>query len=655
MKTKTNNQPEITILVATCNRPEMLKKCLESLVFQKTKTKYEIIVLDQSDSTRQIYSFSENAPVKIVSCDFQNKSKALNIGIKKALADYIAIIDDDCIAEKGWIENIYKSLKKEGGNAIVTGRVIAGKREENSVISRLHDDIEAKMIFQKNIITPIFKLSGCNFGFHKSVYEVVGAFDENFGPGSRFKSSDDNEWSYRALNLGYQIIYLPNAIVIHHSWRNAKEDIKLLKDYGYAAGAFFKLIFRNSKIDFIYHTTLLWLWLFKAIVFSFNAHEIKGHIYYGISFLKGFLDCKQHYFNRFFDCIFLASPGQYIGGAERYTQNIATKLKKRFKVIIAVSHNKRFYLECKNIGPAIYLGNTLWEASRRLLYFLKSAKVKVLFSNGYHSSYLVFLVKEWNLFKSVNGCRFVDIKHGWITTNFAEQVKTFLDKLIALFFHTIIVVNPSMKRKLWFINKKKIIFIPSAIQVTNKVIVKNLKANQINILLIGRLSKEKRFDLVIKALSYLHKNLWKLTIVGDGPEMNNLKQLISLYELNDKVNFVGYQANTTSFYKGGDLLIISSINEGCPLVALEAMSFGVLVLSTRVGYMTTLLDKKRGFLIDINTNSLELSKIIRKITKLDHRKKEKIIKNAHLFVHKNHNIINNVKLFEDLINGDDKV
>ncbi|PIP86727.1 MAG: hypothetical protein COV70_01040 [Parcubacteria group bacterium CG11_big_fil_rev_8_21_14_0_20_39_22] len=647
---RTNKQAQISVLIATCNRPEMLKVCVESLLIQKTAIPYEIIILDQSDFEKLIALPSNKAAVRVTACDFKNKSRALNLGVELASADLLAVIDDDCIADKYWIDSLYKALRKEGRNFIVTGRVIAGDKESDAISSRLYDTLNERTIFKKNKITPIFKLSGCNFGFHKNTYKEIGRFNENLGPGSAFKSSDDNEWSYRALQLGFQIVYTPEAVIAHRSWRSAKEDISLMKDYGYAAGAFFKLIFKTSKLDFLYHSTQLWWWLLKTILFSFKGHEIKGYIYYGLFFFRGFLS-YHHHPNRFYDYIFVLSPGKYIGGAERYVQNIVKAMRKqnKLKIIVAISHNWEFYLECKNTVPSLYLGDTLNKSSAKFSHFLKDTRATVVVSNGYHSSYLIFLTKLKSFFQR-GGSKFIDIKHGWITTNFSERFETFLDRLISIFYDFVILVNPSMERSLWLVSKKKLIFIPSAISVEKDIIrTRSNKSNPLKVLLIGRLAEEKRFRLVIEALSYIPKDIWQLTVVGDGPMSDSLRNITVQKNIQDRVNFTGYQESVAQFYQDAELLVISSINEGCPLVALEAMAHGVLVLSTEVGYLSTLLDYNRGFLMDVNTTILELSKKIKEVAALDCKQRNQMINEAQLFVYENHNIERNIEIFERLI------
>ena len=119
-------------------------------------------------------------------------------------------------------------------------------------------------------------------------------------------------------------------------------------------------------------------------------------------------------------------------------------------------------------------------------------------------------------------------------------------------------------------------------------------------------------------------------------------------DIHDRVNFTGYQKDVTQFYQDADLLIISSSNEGCPLVALEAMAHGVLVLSTNVGYMPTLLNNNRGFLVDANIAVPELSKKIKEVAVLNHRQRNQMISKARFFVYENHNLDRNIEFFKSL-------
>src|SRR5680860_1555875 len=223
VKCKIEDPLSLSVLVATCDRSDLIVRCLESIYSQEIKPQ-EVIVLDQSDDPRNTAQLCSQFGFSHIKLSEKNKSNAINLGMSLSCSNYVAVIDDDCIAQKDWIKTIIVSLTIHP-DSIITGRVIAGGIEPNAVRSRLDDSLDKPKSYKKNIITPIFIFSGCNFILRKEIFQHVGLFDLRLGPGSKFLSSDDNEWSYRALSLGYRIFYDPSVIVQHRSWRSHNDDL----------------------------------------------------------------------------------------------------------------------------------------------------------------------------------------------------------------------------------------------------------------------------------------------------------------------------------------------------------------------------------------------------------------------------------------------
>lgn len=97
------------------------------------------------------------------------------------------------------------------------------------------------------------------------------------------------------------------------------------------------------------------------------------------------------------------------------------------------------------------------------------------------------------------------------------------------------------------------------------------------IIFVGRLSHEhKRVDRILTIWRSIYTKYvdWTLTIVGDGPDRENLVKMKEHYGL-ERVNFVGFD-NPTKYYKRASILLMTSNYEGFPLVLAEAMSFGVV-------------------------------------------------------------------------------
>ena len=108
---------------------------------------------------------------------------------------------------------------------------------------------------------------------------------------------------------------------------------------------------------------------------------------------------------------------------------------------------------------------------------------------------------------------------------------------------------------------------------------------------IGRLSREKGFDTLIRTVHSLAQEGHKvhLVIAGEGPQENALRQLVAQLGAEEYVNILGFQANTVHVYEALNVYALSSVSEGMPNVVLEAMAMGVPIVATRVGAMPQLL------------------------------------------------------------------
>ena len=125
-------------------------------------------------------------------------------------------------------------------------------------------------------------------------------------------------------------------------------------------------------------------------------------------------------------------------------------------------------------------------------------------------------------------------------------------------------------------------------------------------LAVGRLEKVKGFDLLISSWKNIKSNL---VIIGSGQEKESLSKLIEEYDLNNKIKIVDEikSDELNNYYSKASVLIISSINEGGPRVALEALFLKIPVLSTNVGHMKQIFPNE--FLAEKN-NVASLTKLL---------------------------------------------
>ena len=123
------------------------------------------------------------------------------------------------------------------------------------------------------------------------------------------------------------------------------------------------------------------------------------------------------------------------------------------------------------------------------------------------------------------------------------------------------------------------------------------------VLVVGRLSPEKGHAVFLDAVARLKADGsdFRAVFVGEGQERERLALQTRELGLEDRVVFAGYHADVAPFYGAADLVVLPSLSENMPNVALEAMSFGKPVVATRVGGVPeVVVDEQTGRVVPSN-------------------------------------------------------
>lgn len=118
---------------------------------------------------------------------------------------------------------------------------------------------------------------------------------------------------------------------------------------------------------------------------------------------------------------------------------------------------------------------------------------------------------------------------------------------------------------------------------------------------ISNFRKVKRVDDVIRIFEGVQQQLSaKLLMVGDGPELHQVKNLARVLGISDKVFFLGKSKRIEQITSISDVFLLPSETESFGLVALEAMASGVAVISSNVGGLPEVnKDGVTGFLNEV--------------------------------------------------------
>jgi len=178
---------------------------------------------------------------------------------------------------------------------------------------------------------------------------------------------------------------------------------------------------------------------------------------------------------------------------------------------------------------------------------------------------------------------------------------------------------------------------------------------------VGSLIKRKRINDLIEAFAELYSKFkiqnskFKIMVIGDGTERENLQKEVLEKRLQDKVVFTGFQSDAISYINALDILVMASEKEGLPRVILEAMLMGKPVIACDIaGPSELIVDGETGFLVPVGQTKaianamLSLTKDSALRDQMGEKAKERVTRNFP--VEKYANSVN--KIFEELINND---
>ncbi len=132
--------------------------------------------------------------------------------------------------------------------------------------------------------------------------------------------------------------------------------------------------------------------------------------------------------------------------------------------------------------------------------------------------------------------------------------------------------------------------------------------NPNKIVYVGRISYEKNVDVLVREFAKVSKNInsiklnnVKLTIIGDGPALESVKDLVSSLNIKDKVLFVGAIKNDKlpKYYREHDIFVTASTLETQGLVILEAMGSGLPIIAVnKYAIPDSVKDGYNGYLVE---------------------------------------------------------
>lgn len=272
----TESPPELSVIICTYNRANLLARCLDSFVDQTLDSqRFELIVVNNR-STDDTSAVLEQFRIKIKNLQVfweenAGLSYARNRGIRESRGALIAFIDDDARASSNWCQEIISFFSNHKDAAAVGGPYTA-----------YYDSPRPEWFLDRygswnlgeglKIMGNDEYVNGTNMIFRKFIFEKIGLFNTGIGmKGSKISFGEETNLHRRMNAAGYTVYYAP-SIVVSHLVRAEKMNLFWLLKTRYAGGRSESLIFQR-KTSSLKLLILVIFQFFSSIGEFFNSGE----------------------------------------------------------------------------------------------------------------------------------------------------------------------------------------------------------------------------------------------------------------------------------------------------------------------------------------------------------------------------------------------
>lgn len=238
------DEPPVTVVIGTRERPRDIRRAIPG-VLRSDYTNFEFLIVDQSpgDETERIVErFAKVDPrIRYVRDQRQGLARAQNLALELARTEIIAITDDDCDVDPGWLRSIVRAFQSDPELGLLFGEVVPEDEEtaDQGFIVGYH--VPKRRRLKGRLAKRLDGGISASMAVRRSVWQAVKGMDEVLGPGSHFPNCEDGDFAYRVLKAGYPMLHLPEARVLHYGLRDWSSSSQLTRrTYLSIAAAYFK-------------------------------------------------------------------------------------------------------------------------------------------------------------------------------------------------------------------------------------------------------------------------------------------------------------------------------------------------------------------------------------------------------------------------------
>lgn len=226
------SKPDLSIIIVSYNTKKTTEDCIKSICqsLKGSNIKYELVVIDNAStdgSVIMLEDFLHSKPeiFKLIKNDTNlGFARANNLGVKKAVGDYVLFLNSDIVVLDNAIEKLFKFYQQNQKTINFLGGKLLNKDKSSQPSAApfytlpvvfaalfLKGDYWGLTRSSPNNLTKVDWVSGACIMTTKEYFSKIGGFDERI-----FMYMDEVDLLYRAKMSGLTTFFYPEARFIHH-------------------------------------------------------------------------------------------------------------------------------------------------------------------------------------------------------------------------------------------------------------------------------------------------------------------------------------------------------------------------------------------------------------------------------------------------------
>jgi GT2 family glycosyltransferase len=211
-----------SVIVLAWRLADELLDCLDSLARGKRDDPFEVVVVlnGAAESVRDAVASVEGATIVEAPVNL-GFAGGCNLGASRARGEFLAFLNDDAVPEPEWLDSLIGSVRARPGAGAITSRVLNpdGALQEAGARILASGDGIAMVEGKLDEPRPVDFGGGEALLVRRDAFVELGGFDQAYDPAY----FEDADLCLRLRSAGWDVVYEPSAVVIHHKARSTNE------------------------------------------------------------------------------------------------------------------------------------------------------------------------------------------------------------------------------------------------------------------------------------------------------------------------------------------------------------------------------------------------------------------------------------------------